>query len=87
MSLYRTTSAAQVAGLARSMALEKNPNTRARYLHHILQGVLDLDRAAAEAVDMMYDAEDKEQQLKLLAEELGMTLADPRKPLTLPGEG
>ena len=86
MSLYRTSSAAQLSLLVRTMAGTKDANHRARLLHGALQAVIDLDRAAACAVDFMRDSEDKKEKLQvyeLMAQEIGLTFADPNVPLSL----
>lgn len=86
MGLYQTTSAAQLSILVRTMAVTRDANHRAKLLHGALQSILDLDRAASVAVSLLNESEQKSEQLQvyeLMAQEIGLTMADPNKPLTL----
>ena len=83
-------SAQQAAAIALLMSRERDPNRRARLLHDLMQSIHDLDRAADTAVTFYRRTEEQDEVLQaaqLLAQEVGVRLANPGEVLTLESIG
>lgn len=83
---YRTALMAQAAGIVRSIALERDPNRRARLCSHALLLISDADKAIGEVAGILHTSQKYDELLGLLAESGISLIADPGKALEVPSD-